>query len=122
MLVAYFSLAGEQYGVGVIEEGNTSIIAHMIAEQTGADLFEIKPETPYPNTYQGLLDVSQQEMRDNARPQIADTVDNMDDYASSHSAKDRTNQKCQNIHRHDGGTHRRPRQNGDQNAQHRAAH
>lgn len=80
MLVAYFSLAGEQYGVGVIEEGNTSIIAHMIAEQTGADLFEIKPETPYPNTYQGLLDVSQQEMRDNARPEIADTVDNMDDY------------------------------------------
>lgn len=80
MLVAYFSLAGEQYGVGVIEEGNTSIIAHMIAEQTGADLFEIKPETPYPTTYQGLLDVSQQEMRDNARPEIADTVDNMDDY------------------------------------------
>ena len=80
MLVAYFSLAGEQYGVGVVEEGNTSIIAHMISEQTGADLFEIKPETPYPTTYQGLLDVSQQEMRDNARPEIADTVDNMDDY------------------------------------------
>ena len=80
LLVAYFSLAGEQYGVGVIEEGNTSIIAHMIAEQTGADLFEIEPETPYPTTYQGLLEVSQQEMRDNARPEIADTVDNMDDY------------------------------------------
>ena len=80
MLVAYFSLAGEQYGVGVIEEGNTSIIAHIIAEQTGADLFEIKPETPYPTTYQGLLEVSQQEMRDNARPEIADTVENMDDY------------------------------------------
>lgn len=80
MLVAYFSLAGEQYGVGVIEEGNTSIIAHIIAEQTGADLFEIKPETPYPTTYQGLLDISRQEMRDNARPEIADTVDNMDDY------------------------------------------
>ena len=80
MLVAYFSLAGEQYGVGVVEEGNTSIIAHMIAEQAGADLFEIEPETPYPTTYQGLLDVSQQEMRDNARPEIADTVDSMDDY------------------------------------------
>ena len=80
MLVAYFSLVGEQYGVGVVEEGNTGIIARMIAEQTGADLFEIKPETPYPTTYQGLLDVSQQEMRDNARPEIADTVDNMDDY------------------------------------------
>ena len=80
MLVAYFSLAGEQYGVGVVEEGNTSIIAHMIAEQTGADLFEIKPETPYPTTYQELLDVSQQEMADNARPEIVGTVDNMADH------------------------------------------
>lgn len=80
MLVAYFSLAGEQYGVGVIEEGNTSIIAHMIAEQTGADLFEIKPETPYPTTYQEILDVSRQEMADNVRPVITDTVENMDAY------------------------------------------
>ena len=80
MLVAYFSLAGEQYNVGVIEEGNTSIIAHMIAEQTGADLFEIKPKTPYPTTYQGLLDVTRQEMDNNARPEIADTVDDMEAY------------------------------------------
>lgn len=34
ILIAYFSPAGEQYSVGVVEEGNTSIIAHMIAEQT----------------------------------------------------------------------------------------
>ncbi len=80
MLVAYFSLAGEQYGVGVIEEGNTSIIAHMIAEQTGADLFEIEASTPYPTSHDELLEVSQQEMRDNARPEIAETVENMDDY------------------------------------------
>ena len=80
MLVAYFSLAGEQYGVGVVEEGNTSIIAHMIAEQTGADLFEIKPVTPYPTTYQGLLDISQKERTDNARPEIDGTVEHMDDY------------------------------------------
>ena len=80
MLVAYFSLAGEQYGVGVIEEGNTSIIAHMIAEQTGADLFEIEPVTPYPTSQSKLLEVSQQEKSDNARPEIAGTVDNMDDY------------------------------------------
>ena len=80
MLVAYFSLAGEQYGVGVIEEGNTSIIAHMIAEQTGADLFEIEAVTPYPASHSELLEVSQQEMADNARPEIAGTVDNMQDY------------------------------------------
>ena len=80
MLVAYFSLAGEQYGVGVIEEGNTSIIAHMIAEQTGADLFEIQAVTPYPTSQSKLLEVSQQEKSDNARPEIVGTVDNMDDY------------------------------------------
>nr|WP_308499527.1 flavodoxin [uncultured Agathobacter sp.] len=80
MLVAYFSLAGEQYGVGVIEEGNTSIIAHMIAEQTGVDLFEIEAVTPYPASHSELLEVSQQEMADNARPEIAGTVDNMQDY------------------------------------------
>ena len=80
MLVAYFSLAGEQYGVGVIEEGNTSIIAHMIAEQTGADLFEIKAVNPYPTSHSELLDVSRKEMSDKARPEIADTVDNMNDY------------------------------------------
>ena len=80
MLVAYFSLAGEQYGVGVVEEGNTSIIAHMIAEQTGADLFEIEAVTPYPTSHSELLDVSRQEMANNVRPEIAGTVDNMDDY------------------------------------------
>ena len=80
MLVAYFSLAGEQYGVGVIEEGNTSIIAHMIAEQTGADLFEIEAVTLYPTSHSELLDVSRQEMENNSRPEIAGTVDNMDDY------------------------------------------
>lgn len=80
ILVAYFSLAGEQYNVGVIEEGNTSIIAHMIAEQTGADLFEIEAVTPYPETHSDLLEVSQQEMAENARPEIIGTVDNMDEY------------------------------------------
>lgn len=33
ILVAYFSLAGEQYEVGVIEKGNTQIVAEMIAGQ-----------------------------------------------------------------------------------------
>lgn len=80
ILVAYFSLAGEQYGVGVIEEGNTSIIAHMIAEQTGADLFEIEAATPYPEKHSELLEVSQKERSENTRPEIVGTVENMSDY------------------------------------------
>ena len=37
-LVIYFSRTGEQYVVGVIDKGNTAIVAEMIAEQTGAYL------------------------------------------------------------------------------------
>lgn len=79
-LVTYFSLAGEQYAVGVIEEGNTSIIAHMIAEQTGADLFEIQAAEAYPQTHSELLDVSRQEMAENARPEYVGDVENWEDY------------------------------------------
>ena len=43
-LVIYFSRTGEQYVVGVIDKGNTAIVAEMIADQTGADLFEVLPE------------------------------------------------------------------------------
>ena len=79
ILVAYFSLAGEQYVVGNIEKGNTQIIAEMIAEETGADLFSIEPVVPYPDTYEELLEVSQQESLDNP-PEIAQLVENMEQY------------------------------------------
>ena len=78
ILVAYFSLAGEQYEVGVIEKGNTEIVAEMIADAIGADTFKIESTEEYPTTYDGLLDISRKEEDD--PPEIADTVDNMDDY------------------------------------------
>ena len=52
ILIVYFSRTGEQYGVGVIDEGNTAIVAKMIVEATGADSFEILPvDDHYPMTY-----------------------------------------------------------------------
>ena len=42
-LVIYFSRTGEQYVVGEIDKGNTAIVAEMIAEQTGGELFEVLP-------------------------------------------------------------------------------
>ena len=47
-LIVYFSHPGENYNVGYIEKGNTHIIADMIADATGADIFEIVPEKGYP--------------------------------------------------------------------------
>ena len=67
-LVAYFSHAGENYNVGVVEEGNTAKLAKVIAAQTGAELFEIAPVIDYPDTYDACLEAATAEQRTNARP------------------------------------------------------
>ena len=80
-LVVYFSRTGEQYTVGVIDKGNTAIVAEMIAEETGADLFEVLPvDDHYPMTYTELTDVAKQEQNDNARPEYEGEVPDLSAY------------------------------------------
>jgi flavodoxin len=79
-LVVYFSLAGEQYGVGEISKGNTAIVADKIAEKTGADTFEIVPVNNYPADLQSLFDVAAKEQDENARPDYIGDVENWDQY------------------------------------------
>lgn len=80
-LVVYFSKTGEQYDVGNITEGNTAIIAQMIAGQTGADVFEVKLKNDtYPTAYKALTEVALAEKKANARPEIAGDVANFADY------------------------------------------
>ena len=80
-LVVFFSRTGEQYSVGVIDEGNTAIVAKLIAEEIGADLYEILPETDtYPYTYDALTDVAKREQNANARPAIRDAIPDLSDY------------------------------------------
>ncbi|MBO6179358.1 MAG: flavodoxin [Selenomonadaceae bacterium] len=80
ILVAYFSRADENYGVGVIEKGNTRILAEMIAEKTGADLFEIKPVKAYPKEYTPATQVAKVEKEQNARPEIEGPLPDMSKY------------------------------------------
>lgn len=83
ILVVYFSRTGEQYGVGVIDEGNTAIVANTIAEATGADTFEILPtDDHYPMTYDALTDVAKQEQNENARPAYAGGVPDLSQYST----------------------------------------
>lgn len=74
-LVAVFSKTGEQYNVGVIQEGNTMIVAKMIVAATGADLFEIRPAKAYPESYDETTDVAKKELRAGARPELAEDKD-----------------------------------------------
>ena len=93
ILVAYLSRSGENYNVGVpkegsasaayagyIEKGNTAILAETIAKATGGDLFAITTATPYPDDYAAMLQAAQEEIDTDARPELAGSVENMDDY------------------------------------------
>ena len=80
ILVAYFSRADENYNVGTIDVGNTQIVAEYIADEVGADSFHIETVTPYPADYDDCCDVAKQELADKARPELSETVDNMEQY------------------------------------------
>ncbi|WP_297149196.1 flavodoxin [uncultured Ellagibacter sp.] len=71
-LVLVFSRAGENYGVGTVEVGNTMVLARMIAEKTGADLFEIERAEPYPDAYDACCDEAVDEKNSGARPELAE--------------------------------------------------
>ena len=69
ILVAYFS-----------HTGNTETIANMIAEYTGGDLFQVETTTVYPDEYNDLIAQARQEQDDDARPELASSVEDMDAY------------------------------------------
>lgn len=73
VLVAYFSASGV-----------TKKMAEKLSDAVGADIFEIKPETPYTDAdldWQNSKSRSSVEMNDrNCRPAIAEKLDNMNQY------------------------------------------
>ena len=78
-LVVFFSHTGENYNVGYIEKGNTHIVADMIADATGADIFEIVPEKGYPKSYNECIEIAKKELQANARPAVKGDV-KIEDY------------------------------------------
>ena len=60
--------------VGVTEYG-----AQIIAEHTGGDLFFIKGND-YPADYDSTTQAAHEEQQENARPQLVNHIDNIDDY------------------------------------------
>lgn len=74
ILVAFFSRTGENYAVSHIEQGNTHIVAELIASATGGTLFRIEPATPYPDDYRACTEVAQREKRSKARPALVGDI------------------------------------------------
>lgn len=68
-LVAYFSWSG-----------NTKEMAEYIAEQTGSDIFEIKPSNPYPEDYNKTGKIAKKERDESARPKIENLPSSIQQY------------------------------------------
>ena len=68
-LVVYFSWSG-----------NTENVAKSVQSQTDSDIFEIVPATSYRDDYDTVLDVAQEEQKENARPAISGSIENIDQY------------------------------------------
>jgi flavodoxin len=82
-LIAYYSRKGNNYVGGSIVDlpvGNTEVAAAMIQKLTGSDRFKIATVEDYPSDYEKTTQVAQQELRQNARPELSGHVDRMDDY------------------------------------------
>jgi flavodoxin len=83
ILVAYFSRTGSTYMSGKIVNtpvGYTEVVAKMIQEMTGCDLFKIEVVNPYPKNYYLTAIVTRKEQKNNARPELTAHVENMDAY------------------------------------------
>lgn len=89
VLVAYFSwadnavLADDVDAVAspsVIPPGNVQQLAGWVQEETGGDLFSIRVTDPYPSDWDECLTRANQERGDNARPELVENVDNLEQY------------------------------------------
>lgn len=69
VLIVYFSWSG-----------NTENAAEIMQEKTGADLMELELVEPYSSNYNEVLDQAQEDMNNDARPELANHVENMDQY------------------------------------------
>ena len=91
VLVAYFSwadnavLADDVDAVtspSVIPPGNVQQLAVWVQEETGGDLFSIRVTDPYPSDWDECLARANEERGDNARPELVENVDNLDQYGT----------------------------------------
>lgn len=83
ILIAYYSRRGQNYVGGRIVDlpiGNTEVVAQKIEKLTFGDMFRIDTVEKYPADYTACTAAAQRELRENARPRLADRVDDMEQY------------------------------------------
>lgn len=82
-LVAFYSRADENYVSGMLKNldiGNTEVLACMIKELTGADVFKIEQEIPYSKRYNECVEEAREDQRKDARPKLKKNLESIDKY------------------------------------------
>ncbi len=74
-IVIFFSHAGDNYNVGIIEVGNTKIVADYISEITGAEQFEIVTHKYDGMAYMPLIELAKKEAKDGELPEYEGDID-----------------------------------------------
>ncbi|MBS5726046.1 MAG: flavodoxin [Clostridiales bacterium] len=90
ILIAYFSVP-ETDGVDAVSGasrvvvdgevlGNNQYVAQLIQQEVGGDLFRIETVQEYPGTHDALLEFAYNELSEDARPELATQIENLDSY------------------------------------------
>ncbi len=82
-LVAFYSRADENYVSGMLKKlkvGNTEVVAGIIQELTGAELFKIEQMQAYSKNYNECIAQAQADQRRNARPELKSYPQNLNAY------------------------------------------
>ena len=89
VLVAYFSWADNAVIEGDVDAitspsvtapGNVAQLAAWVQEETNGDLFSIQVTEPYSSDWDECLDRANDERSQDARPELVDSVENIEDY------------------------------------------
>lgn len=90
ILIAYFSVpetdgtdteaGASRVAVDGEVLGNNEYIAQLIQQETGGDLFAIETVQDYPGTHEELLEFAYEELQEDARPELATQIENLDQY------------------------------------------
>ena len=79
-IVIFFSHAGDNYSVGVIDTGNTKIVADYISEITGADQYEIVTHKYDGMAYTPLINLAQEEANKGELPPYEGAAPDLSQY------------------------------------------
>lgn len=82
-LVVYYSRRGENHfdgGMRHLEKGNTEVVAELIRDTVGGDLFQVDTVKPHAESYKACVGEAVAQWKSGARPEIKGYVENMEDY------------------------------------------